>query len=405
MLFRYKGFDKTGKKVDGKVQAVNLLNAKAQLKQKNIFIKSITEEKISFIDKLLQQKTKKIKPLLLASISTDLGIYLRSGISLLNAIRLISKRYEKDKLLYPFFLSIISYLDEGKNFYTALENQQVITLPEFYLQSIKISEDGGMLESVLDELANYLKEQDKLAKQIGSAMTYPVFIIVVSIGMVGFMLSFIVPKITAIFEQNGQALPPVTKFIVDAGNFVNNYYLIVIIAVVILISGFGFILKKSYKFKYKIDKFLLKIPFIGTLIEIGELSRFSYMNSILIRSGVPVVQSFKLSSNILKNTVIQKLFSDASGKVVEGENLSKILDNSKVYKIDIAFIQAIAIGEETSSLSEILQNLAQLYSNQNKDKIGVFLTLLEPMLMLIVGGIIGFIVIAMLLPIFNMSLG
>jgi len=129
------------------------------------------------------------------------------------------------------------------------------------------------------------------------------------------------------------------------------------------------------------------------------------MNAILIKSGVPVVQSFKLSSNILKNSVIRKLFLTASAKVVEGERLSKILDNNTIYKIDVAFIQAIAIGEETSQLNDILQNLAQLYTTQNKDKIGIFLTLLEPMFMLIVGGVIGFIVVAMLLPIFSMSLG
>jgi type II secretory pathway component PulF len=282
--------------------------------------------------------------------------------------------------------------------------QKVVELPEFYLQSIKISEDGGMLQSVLVELADYLKEQDKLTKQISSAMAYPMFIIVVSFLMVGFMLSFIVPKITAIFEQTDQALPPITQFVISAGDFVNNYYQIILIATLVIIFAFGYAMKNLPKFKYKIDSFLLKLPFVGRLIEIGELSRFSYMNSILIRSGVPVVQSFKLSSNILKNSVIKNLFSSASEKVVEGEKLSKILDSSKIYKIDIAFIQAVSIGEETSELSNILQNLAQLYTTQNQDKIGIFLSLLEPMFMLIVGGIIGFIVMAMLLPIFSMSL-
>ena len=405
MLFKYKGFDKFGKKTSGKIEASSLLGAKAQLKQQNIIIKSIQEEKTSIFDKITIKRKKNIKPLLLSTISTDLSIYLQSGISLLNAIKLIATRYKNDKLLGAFFSSLTTFLDEGKNFYTALEMQTVIELPEFYLQSIKISEDGGILESVLIELAQYLKEQDKLSKQIGSAMTYPAFIIVVSFLMVGFMLSFIVPKITAIFEQNDQALPATTQFVVDAGNFVNDYYSLILGGFVFVVVAFSVAMKKLDKFKYAIDKLLLKIPFVGTLIEIGELSRFAYMNSILIKSGVPVVQSFKLSSNILKNSVIKKLFSDASVKVVEGEKLSKILDSSKIYSIDIAFIQAVAIGEETSSLSQILQNLAQLYSTQNKDKIGVFLTLLEPMFMLIVGGIIGFIVVAMLLPIFNMSLG
>jgi len=405
MLFKYSGFDKNGHKVTNKIEATSLHLAKQQLKQKKIIYTSIKEDKYNIIDKLLSKKTIKLKSLVLSTISRDLSIYLNSGISLLNAMKLLSQRYQNDKKLNPFFISVIAYLDEGKNFYTSLAEQKIINLPEFYLQSIKISEDGGILQSVLVELADYLKEQDSLNKQISSAMAYPIFIIAVSFLMVGFMLSFIVPKITAVFEHNGQELPPMTQFVINAGDMVTNYYLVIIIGFIAAISLFTFMMKRYEKFKYAIDSFILKVPFIGKLIEIGELSRFAYMNSILIKSGIPIVQSFKLGSNILKNSVIKKLFTTASVEVVEGKNLSTILDKNEIYKIDIAFIQAISIGEETSSLSKILQNLAELYTTQNKDKIAIFLTLLEPMFMLIVGGLIGFIVVAMLLPIFSMSLG
>lgn len=405
MLFKYSGFDKNGKKIKDKIEAETLQGAKAQLKQKRIIYKTISEDNFNIFGKISFQRKVKIKPLVLATISRDLNIYLKSGISLLNAIKLINERYKKDRLLNPFFTSITAYLDEGKTFYTALEMQKIIIIPEFYLQSIKISEDGGILQSVLIELADYLKEQDALNKQIGSAMAYPSFIIVVAFLMVGFMLSFIVPKITAIFEKNEQALPPATEFVIKAGDFVNANYHIIIIGLLSFIFLFAFSMKKFPKFKYKVDTLMLKIPFVSSLVEIGELSRFAYMNSILIKSGVPVVQAFKLGSNIVKNSVIRDLFSTASEKVVEGDKLSKILDNSPIYKVDVAFIQAVAIGEETSQLSEILDNLAELYSTQNKDKIGMFLTLLEPMFMLIVGGIIGFIVVAMLMPIFSMSMG
>jgi len=405
MLFKYKGFDKKGIKIKGKLEATSLQNAKSQLKQKNIIYSNIQEDSYSIFHKLKLKRKTKLDAIVLSTITRDLSIYLKSGISLLNALKLISERYKKDKKLNPFFISIIAYLDEGKNLYTSLTEQTIIALPEFYLQSIKISEDGGILQSVLIELADYLKEQDKLNKQISSAMAYPIFIITVSFLMVGFMLSFIVPKITAIFEKNEQALPPSTVFVINAGDFVNNYYHIMIIGVVVLVLTFTFMMKQYPKFKYNIDNFVLKLPFIGKLIEIGELSRFAYMNSILIKSGVPVVQSFKLGSNIVKNSVIKNLFTTASIKVVEGDTLSKILDTSDIYKIDISFIQAISIGEQTSTLGAILQNLAELYTTQNKDKIGFFLTLLEPTLMLFVGGMIGFIVVAMLLPIFSMSLG
>jgi len=403
MLFKYKGYDASGKKVKSVIEASNLAEAKLKLKSKNILYSSITEEKFNISNSFTLKRKYKIDNMTLSVISRDLSIYLNAGISLLNAIKLINERYKKNKKLSTFFESIVSFLDEGKNFHTALETQKSVLIPEFYLQSIRISEDGGILQSVLLELADYLKEQAKLSTQISSAMAYPMFILVVAVLMVGFMLSFIVPKITAIFDQYDQKLPAITQFVINAGDFVNNYYHIIIISFIGFIMWFSFMLKTSYNFKYILDKFLLKVPFIGSLIELTQLSRFAYMNSILIKSGVPIVQSFKLGANILNNLVIKKLFEDASQKVVEGDKLSKILDNSKIVSIDISFIQAIAIGEETSQLSKILQNLSELYSQATKDKINIFLSLLEPIFMLIVGSIIGTIVVAMLLPIFSMN--
>jgi general secretion pathway protein F/type IV pilus assembly protein PilC len=404
MLFKYKGYDANGNKVSAKLEAGDLHTAKLKLKQKKIIFTDIKEDSYSFFEKLKIKKRYKLPVSVLSSFSRDLSIYLNSGISLLNSIKLINERYKNDKKLAPFFESVISLLDEGKNFYTSLETQNIVELPEFYLQSIRISEDGGILEDVLLELATYLDEQYKLKKQISSAMTYPVFIIVVSILMVGFMLSYIVPTITSIFADNGQALPEITQFVVNTGEFMNQNFPTLLIGFLVLILLFSTLMKKSYKFKYLVDKFLLKVPFLGSLIELNELSRFAYMNAILIKSGVPVVQSFKMGANILNNLVIKELFNDASLKVVEGEKLSRILDASKIYKVDIAFIQAIAIGEETSQLTKVLQSLAELYSSTNKDKMDKFLALLGPLLMLLVGTIIGFIVIAMLLPIFSMSI-
>jgi general secretion pathway protein F/type IV pilus assembly protein PilC len=404
MLYKYKGYEKNGNKVNSSIEANTLELAKLKLKQQKIIITKINKHSFNLFDNIFKKSKQTISPLTLSVISRDLSIYLDSGISLLNAIKLINARYKKDKKLSPFFQSIVTFLDEGKNLYTSLDMQKTINLPEFYLQSIKISEDGGILKGVLLELSIYLNEQYKLKKQISSAMTYPLFIILVSIAMVSFMLSFIVPKITSIFEQNGQALPDVTQVVITMGDFITNNYIFILITLFLVIFSFSLMLKKSYKFKRNIDTFMLKVPFIGSIIEINELARFSYMNAILIKSGVPVVQSFQMGANILNNLILKELFLDASSKVVEGEKLSKILDNSKIYTVDIAFIQAIAIGEETSQLNRVLNNLAELYSTTNKDKIATFLSLLEPMLMLIVGITIGFIMIAMLLPIFSMSI-
>ncbi len=404
MLFKYSGFDSNGLKVKSKLEAANLEEAKGKLKVRGILHTSLEEESFSF-SKISFKRKKSIKTVDLSYLSRDLSIYLNSGISLIQSIDLLKQRYKNDKFLGSFFESIATYLDEGKTFYLALDSQNVVKLPEFYKQSIKISENGGLLESVLMELSIFLKEQDRIKKQIGSAMAYPLFILFISFFMVGFMLSFIVPKITGIFAQIHQELPASTKIVIALGDFFSNNYGYVILFFVILIGGFITLLKQSQSFKYGFDKLCLKIPFFSKMIEQGELSRFSYMNSILIKSGVPIVQAINLSANILKNSVIKRVFIEASKSVVEGKKLSVLLSNNKIYKIDEAFIHSIAIGEDTSKLSQILNNLANLYNEANKDKIDIFLALLEPIFMLFVGSTIGFIVIAMLLPIFSMNLG
>jgi len=404
MLFKYTGIDYEGNKIKAKIEASSLLNAKAKIKNKKIYIKSIEEDEVIFNTRYFSFNKRKINNTLLSTFSRDLSIYLKAGVSLINALKLLSKSYKKDKKLSDFFSSLHTFLDEGKNFYTALDEQNIFEIPEFYKQSIKISEDGGLLQGVLLELATFLKEQDRIKKQISQAMIYPMFILGISFLMVGFMLSFIVPKITAVFDQLDQELPAITIFVINLGDFFEKNFFYLCIFLLFSIFAFLYCLQKYEGFKYFIDKYLLKIPFFSALLELGELSRFSYMNSILMRSGIPFVQAVQLSSNILNNLLIKKIFEEGASKIVEGEKLSKILDNNKHYKLDAAFVHAIAIGEETSTLSEILNNLATLYNEANKDKINIFLSLLEPIFMLIVGIVIGFIVIAMLLPIFSMNI-
>jgi general secretion pathway protein F/type IV pilus assembly protein PilC len=172
----------------------------------------------------------------------------------------------------------------------------------------------------------------------------------------------------------------------------------------VTVTIFIFLYQKYFKFRYKIDTLLLKIPIIGSLISSSELGRFSYMVSVLGKSGMPLVQSVKLASAIFKNSVYISIFNIASKKIVEGEKFSTSLASSSgALKIDRVFLQSIAIGEETNQLSSMLDSLSELYGEKNREKIDIFLSLIEPVLMLVVGVIIGTIVLAMLLPIFSIS--
>lgn len=404
MVFKYQGLDGKGKKTKGVIEAAGLEDAKKRLKSKQIYYTKITQEKETSISRFTLARKKTMTPTELATLSRDLSIYIKAGISIVNALKLARNQYAKNRKITAFLGTVITLLDEGKSFYQSLESQSIIKLPEFYKQSIKVSEDSGIMQEVLLELSIFLKEQARINKQIQGAFAYPAFIIIVSMMMVGFMITYVVPKITGIFDQLGQELPGITKFVIAMGNFFTQNWMPVAVGFLLIIAVFALMMKFNAGFRYGVHLFMLRIPFFGGIIQTSELGRFSYIASVLIRSGVPFVQTANLSANILNNTVLQRKFVAASKRVVEGSKFSNALLKDG-YQIDATFVQAIALGEETSEVPAILNNLSELYFEENRDKINVFLSLLEPLLMLIVGGLIGFIVTAMLLPIFSMNIG
>ena len=403
MIFAYKGINAEGKKVSNKIEASSIQEAKSKLKAQGIIYKSLEEESPSALSGINFSRRYRISPNELSQLSRELAMYIRSGISIVGALKIIQSQYLHKKKIYLFLKTISTYLDEGKNFYAALDEQKVIILPEFYTQSIRVSESSGILDEVLLELSRFLKEQDRIAKEIKSAFAYPSFMILISLFMVGFMLAFVVPQITGIFEGMGQELPSATRFVIALGDFFNNNFTLIGIIVVLGISMHTLLMNYAPKYKHTVHSIILKLPLFGEVAMKSELGRFAYVGSLLVRSGVPFVQTINLAANILDNVVLRGVFVEAAKKVVEGKRLSLALSESS-YKLDQSFVQAIAVGEETSEIEPVLINISELYFEDNRDKIGLILSLLEPMLMLFVGGAIGFIVAAMLLPIFSMSI-
>lgn len=401
MIFAYKGLDKNGKKIKANFEALDLQEAKAKLKSQGIIYSYLKEQK-----PILQKNifTKDFPQKKLGIISRNLSIYLKSGVSsIVYAIKLEKQQHSEDKKMTTFFDSLETSLLEGKSFFQALDHQNIYTLPSFYKQSIKVAEEAGALGVVLKEMSVFLKNQEMIKGKVSSAMAYPLFIVMISFFMVGFMLSVVVPKITAMFDQLGQELPKITKFVISLGDMTNQNWVVILVSFFLFISVFSYMYKSVEKFTTMIDAFVLKLPLFGKIIETSELAKFSYIVSVLINSGVTFVQAVKLSSNTIKNKIISNSFLNASAELVKGKKLSNALSKQN-FKIDKSFIQAIALGEETSQMKDILQNLSELYSEENNDKISVMLSLLEPILILLVGAIIGVIITAMLLPIFSMNL-
>ena len=219
MIFKYKGINAEGEKVSDKVEAVSLEEAKQKLKSSKIIYQNIDEDTPSVFANLEFSRKYKIPAKDLSSLSRELSMYIRSGITIVSALKIVQTHYEKNKKMKLFLSTVSTHLDEGKNFFTALDTQKVVELPAFYKQSIKVSESGGILDEVLLELSRFLKEQDRINKEIRGAFAYPSFMIIISLVMIAFMLTFVVPQITGIFAQMGQELPTPTKIVIAMGDF------------------------------------------------------------------------------------------------------------------------------------------------------------------------------------------
>jgi len=402
MLFKYKGFDKTGKKVKGTVNASSPEEAGQKLRTQNIYYEALIPSKEFSLEAFSKRQ---MSGEMLATFSKELSSYLNSGMTILTAIKLLENQHEGEKKYLSFLNSLKTMIDEGKSLYHALNTQKVYALPEFFVQSLNIAGQSGKMVEVLTNMGNFFSAQNKVKKQVKGAMVYPSIIFAVAIAMTSFLIAFVVPKITEIFEDTDQALPPITQFVLNLSDFLTSYYIHLILGVLLVIVLFKLAYKKSDAFHRSMDGWMLKIPVLGGLIQNHELGRFSYILSLMLSSGVAYAQAVQLSAASFGNTKLKALFDHASMKVLEGNKLSNALQMTKGVKLKRNFMQSLALGEESSEVANILDNVSHLYAEENEDKLKLLLGLLEPFMMLFIGVVVGVIVSAMLLPIFTMTQG
>ncbi len=402
MLFKYKGMTKQGKSAKGTIEASSIDEAKQKLKAQGIFYQDISESSQINIKNFSQRQ---MPGPLLSSFAKELSSYLNSGMTVLTAIKLIEGQHKNEKKYTSFLASLRTMIEEGKSLYHALASQSVYSMPDFFLQSINVAGQSGKMVPVLIQMGTFFSSQAKVKKQVSNAMAYPLFIFIVAILMTGFLIAVVVPKITGIFADTGQELPDITKFVLGVSDFLTNNYIAIIAGFLGTIFAFKLAYKHIYGFKKAYDSFMLKMPVIGELIQNHELGRFSYILSLMLDSGVSYAHAVKLATTTFSNAAMKESFESASERVIEGNKLSTSLQRGKGVLPKRNFMQALALGEESSEVASILSNVAALYREENDDRLKMLLSLLEPFMMLFIGLVVGVIVAAMLLPIFSMNLG
>ncbi len=400
MLYKYKGINQSGKSVKGSITASSIEEAKQKLKSQKIYYNKLEKAKEFSVEAFSKRQMSGVH---LSSMSKELSSYLSSGMTILTALKLMENQHQTEKRYASFLNSTRTMIDEGKSLFVALNTQKVYAMPDFFLQSLNVAGQSGKMVEVLSNMSNFFSAQSKVKKQVSNAMAYPIFIFVVALGMSGFLISFVVPKIIGIFQDTGQKLPPVTEFVLNISDFLTAHYVGLLVGFIVIVVSFQLLYKKVNIFHMQVDGILVRLPLFGGLIQNHELGRFSYILSLMLSSGVSYAQAIQLASGTFGNRSMKETFAKASDKVLEGNKLSNALYLVKGFKPKRNFLQSLALGEESSEVASILFNLSKLYNEENEDKLKLLLGLLEPFMMLFIGLVVGVIVVAMLLPIFTMS--
>lgn len=406
MLFNYKGINAKGKKEKGRIDATSEEEAYRKLRELSIYVEKISSVNSgglrSKINDLLHQRYNKISTPYLSALSKELSVYLRSGISLIHAIGLLKEQQDHKKNA-RFLAQIYKMLSEGSSFSSALEKQAVFALPDFYIKTLEASESAGNMDKVLNQLSELLKKNDQIESDVQNALIYPLFLFTLSFFVIIFLINYVIPKISEIFVQMKQELPVSTQIVIAVGNFMQNYGVYLLLGFLSISIAFTIYVRSNESLQKRIDFLILKIPMLGKLIFVSEIARFSVITANLLQAGVPLVQSILLASQTFKNKAIIEEFSEANRKIVEGSSLSKALNQCKRLPMPKSFIHSINVGENSGNLPEMMINISELYMFDMKNRQDKFLALLEPAIILGMGLLVGFIVVAMLLPVFNLN--
>ncbi|MBN2189933.1 MAG: type II secretion system inner membrane protein GspF [Candidatus Aureabacteria bacterium] len=405
-MFNYNAMDSKGKEIHGTLEASNVNDAIAKLRDKGLFPTKVTQQdakkpvmgapqqgKKSFMQMELSFLGGGVKSKSLAMFTRQLATLIDAGLPLLRCLNVL-KSQEKNATLKRTVSELSDMVEGGSTFSEALAHYPKI-FSKLFVNMVKAGEAGGVLELVLNRVADFMEKSEKLKAKVKSAMIYPAFVIIVALGVLAFLMAFIVPKFGDMFKDLKLELPPVTQFLINASDFcINNWYypIITVVLIVVLIK----LLAKTKKGKLTMDSLKLNMPIFGSLVRKVAIARFTRTLGTLITSGVPILQALSIVKDTVGNEVISTAVESVHDSIREGESIVEPLRQSKVFPPVV--VSMIDVGEETGELAEMLIKIADNYDEDVDNAVAGLTSLLEPVLIVSLAVIVGFIVIALFLP-------
>ncbi len=403
-IFEYKALNDKGRNVSGIVEAETLNAAQVKLKQKNIFpvsVKSIDAE--SSVSKSKQGFSfdipfSRIRVSDVSMWTRQLSVLISSGIPLAKAVSTLAAQ-AKLRAFKKVLSQVQHSIEEGSSFADALaKHPKVFSL--IYVNMIKAGESSGTLELVLEQLADIMENREYTKNKIQAALAYPALMVIVGVFVLIYLLVEIVPEIITIFQDMDQVLPLPTRILITISDFAKVYWWTIPLAAFIFFLSLYFI-RRTDKGALFIDKFLLNIPFAGEIINKSIAARFSNTLESLLTNSVPILAALDITNSISGNKVVSDLIGKAMILVEQGGGLGESLDNNKYFPTLVA--QMITIGEQSGELEKMLKKVGALYEKEVEASITTATALVEPLIILIMGVVLGFIILSICLPIFEIN--
>ncbi len=392
--FTWEGIDRKGTKVSGELNGHNQALIKAQLRKQGINPTKVRKKAVS-----LFSMGKKIKPLDIAFFSRQMATMMKAGVPLLQSFDIIAEGAEK-----PAMRTLVNDLKQevasGNSFATALRRKPEY-FDDLFCNLVDAGEQAGALESLLDRVATYKEKTEALKAKIRKAMTYPIAVLIVALIVSLILLIKVVPQFQSVFASFGAELPGFTLMVIGLSEIVQQWWLAILGMCVVGFFLFKRAYKQSQKFRDRVDRLLLKVPLIGPLIYKSSVARYARTLATTFAAGVPLVEALDSVAGATGNVVFKNAVNKVKQDVATGMQLNFSMRSTGVFP-SLA-IQMTAIGEESGALDTMLDKVASFYEEEVDNMVSTLTTLMEPLIMAVLGVIVGGLVIAMYLPIFKLG--
>ncbi|MDI4498123.1 type II secretion system F family protein [Moraxella nonliquefaciens] len=392
--FKYSGTNRRGQNVKGELTAKSLELARAQLRKQGIIVQDVRQK-----PKPLFEMKKSIKALDIAIFVRQLATMMKAGVPLTQSFEIVADSLENPSMK-ELVLKIKADIEAGSNFATALRKHPKY-FDDLFCSLVESGEQSGALETMLERVATYKEKSELLKAKIKKAMKYPIAVIIVAIIVTAILLIKVVPVFADLFAGFGAELPTFTQFVVNMSNWMVKYYLLFFIVLAILAVSFTQAKLRSQKFRNFLDRLALKLPIFGDIVYKSIIARFCRTLSTTFAAGVPLIDALDSTAGATNNIVFYEATQRIKEDVATGQQMQFAIRSTNLFPSMV--IQMVGIGEEAGSLEEMLDKAATYYENEVDNAVDGLTSLMEPMIMAFLGIVIGGLVIAMYLPIFQMG--